>query len=183
MRRPETPACRRSHVPHLAGALAGTGGCDCAAACAPGPSTRPSASVTVYMRPALVPSFMGLATIVTESPGFNVDGFHPWRDSVFGLPHSKLQSVGLAVGTRHRDLDPGVRIRPLEVRDRAAQRHTLFGSEHCGGVVSGRCMRRRTNDEGRREADAQAMHHRVSRAHCSPCNPRRREPATVRAYE
>jgi hypothetical protein len=45
------------------------------------------------MRPALVPSFMGFATTVTSSPGFSVDGRHPWRESVFGLPHSKLQSA------------------------------------------------------------------------------------------
>ena len=75
---------------------------------------------------------------------------------------------GFAVGARHRDLDPGVRIRPLEVRDRAAQRHALVGLEHRGGVVRTRCMRRRTNDESRRKADTHAMHHRVLHAHCPP---------------
>ena len=64
-----------------------------AAAGAPGPSTRPSANVTVYMSPAFVPSFIGLATTVIWSPLLSVEGFQPWRDSVFGLPHSKLQSA------------------------------------------------------------------------------------------
>jgi hypothetical protein len=50
------------------------------------------------MRPAVVPSFIGFATTLTLSPGFNVDGFQPWRESVFGLPHSKLQSAALPSG-------------------------------------------------------------------------------------
>ena len=88
----------------------------------------PSAANFAPMKePAAVPSFIGLNRTVTTSPGLNVVLRQPWRDSEFGLPPSRLHSVFLPFVVDD-DLEPDVRIGPLQLFDRALSSTTFSSS-------------------------------------------------------
>src|SRR6185312_12498980 len=59
----------------------------------PGPSTRPSGSVTLTSRPLGAPLFDGLTTTVTLSFGFSVLLFQPARVSIPVVPISRLHCM------------------------------------------------------------------------------------------